>query len=134
MNDQPLIYDFIETKINTTGTINFEYSEKHDLNVVSFNGKVIPFVKLAKEEIEQSNLYELMTKTLERREEEDQDVFNLLELYTKTEQKREDEDMFDTRAYFQNLFDLYTKTRQERESEEDGISVSKYGTIPFDLL
>ena len=131
MNDQPLIYEFIEKKINMIETISFEYSEKHDLNVALLNGEVIPFVKLAKETIAQSNLYELMTKTLEKREEEeDRDVVHLLEFLTKTKQRREEEDL----SYSQNLFDLYTKTRQERESEEDSISVPQCESILFDLL
>jgi hypothetical protein len=72
MIEHPLIYDFIEKKKNSSEQIKFDYSDKHDLNVVQFNGESIPFVQLARDEKVFSKLYELRTKTFEEREEEEE--------------------------------------------------------------
>jgi hypothetical protein len=156
MNNQPLIYDFIEKKIEDD-EIFFKYSEAHDLNVVSVNGKTIPFVQLAKESLNRSDNLEFMTKTFTKREDEEdkgiswflefatktkqeresedeRGVTYSLELMTKTEQTREDDESRDTFMSLQHLYDLYTKTRQKRESEDDTISAPKDKNILFDLL
>ena len=156
MNNQPLIYDFIEKKIEDEG-ISFEYSEVHDLNVITVDGKTIPFVQLAKDALDQNEILEFKTKTFTEREDEedrglscflefatktkqereDDDAKEMtypLELMTKTEQDREDDESRDIFMSLQHLYDLYTKTRQERESEDDAISTNENKNILLDLL
>ena len=156
MNAKPLIYDFIEKKLNDK-QLPFKYSEEHDLNVVHLNGRTVPFVKLAKESIAYSNNLEVMTKTFTKREdeegneiacllefltktkqdresEEDNNIPYLLEFMTKTEQAREDDESKDTFMSMQNIYELYTKTRQNRESESETMRPFKYKNELCDLL
>lgn len=144
MSDQPLIYAFIEKKTNITETISFKYSEKHDLNVVSTNGEVIPFVQLARIKLAQTNLCELLTKTFEEREEEEEeDLVYLLELLTKTREQREEEEdksliLIDAKAdgglgkkananpSARGSLELYTKTEEKRESDDEEIDTFAY--------
>lgn len=152
MSDQPLIYDFIEKKTNMTEGIILEYSEKHDLNVASFNGEVIPFVQLARKDLSQSNLCELLTKTYEEREEEeDRDEVYLLELLTKTREEREEEEdksfiMLHAKPYTSieekptahpratRLLELYTKTEVKPESDEEEVDTLPYFQNLFELF
>lgn len=144
MSDQPLIYAFIEKKTNITETISFKYSEKHDLNVVSTNGEVIAFVQLARIKLAQTNLCELLTKTFEEREEEEEeDLVYLLELLTKTREQREEEEdksliLIDAKAdsglgkksnanpSAMGSLELYTKTEEKRESDDEEIDTFAY--------
>lgn len=129
----PLIFDHIRQREKSLKPVVFEYSQEHDMNVVYINGHPVPFVQMTAKK--DSYSLELLTKTREEREEDD-DRHDFLELYTKTEEERESDD--ESFSFLVNespegedpreiarfgqtpdLLELYTKTKQERESDDE---------------
>lgn len=103
---RPLILDFKVPQIGEEGDAPFTYSATEGLNVVTIEGRTLPFIESA------TQLMELKTKTKVARE--DDDIRDQLELRTETRAVRERDDHHDS------FMELKTKTYVAREGDDNG--------------
>ncbi|RYE24009.1 MAG: hypothetical protein EOP45_06285 [Sphingobacteriaceae bacterium] len=125
---KPLIFDYQIKRLESPLDPNYTYDRQLAMNVVTLNGKSVPFIEVDKIKAE------LMTKTKSDGRESDDDNYNLLELESKTFVGREQDDpdpfkhelttktLVNREADDQRengLLELTTKTRAQRESDDE---------------
>ena len=103
---KPLILDHATNRISSA-TFNYTYDSELDLNVCEISNKKVPFIDTTVKDVE------LMTKTFEEPEQDDDEI-NSVELLTKTRERAEQDDEN------LNLFlELLTKTDVQREQDDE---------------
>jgi len=105
--NKPPILNFSCPRETNNQSPPFFYDATLNLNLIKYNGKILPFVDVP---LELNS--ELYTKT-EAERERDEGSVDFVELQTKTcEEREEDDDDF-------KLLELLTKTRVERERDDE---------------
>jgi len=101
---KPLILDFKEVRTDETSAIPYTYDNNTGLNMITVGDTPIPFIDC------DVNSVDMMTKTRQHRENDDERF--RFELVTKTEVNRERDEPSET------LLELMTKTLTVRESDD----------------
>lgn len=105
---RPLIFDFCIPQKTDDENPFYSYDLEKNLNVVSFDGKTIPFIEY------EDNVLEIITKTSTRRESDDDDRI-IYEMDTITKVDREGVDEVN---HIQRLSETETTTRVMREGSD----------------